>query len=99
LEEEEDKGKPHSTFVQPVYDSFGDAKQIVSFLQGRMSWGEAFSGVIPGSKEGDLHVVLKNTCNQTYTWSVGGDRADFLGEGDLHQEQYDNFGITVESRL
>jgi class 3 adenylate cyclase len=96
LEEEEDKGLPHSTFVQPVYDAFGDTKQIVSYLQARMSWEEAFSGVIPGSKEGDLHVVLKNTCNQTFTWSVGGERAVFLGEGDLHQEQYDEFGITAD---
>jgi class 3 adenylate cyclase len=96
LEEEEDKGKPHSTFVEPVFDSFGDSKQIVSYMQARMSWEEAFSGVIPGSKEGDLHVVLKNTCNQTYTWAVGGGRAIFLGEGDLHEEQYDDFGITAD---
>lgn len=94
--EEEDEGEPHSNFIQPVYDSFGDGKKIVSYLQARMSWGETFSDVIPGSEEGDVHVVLKNTCNQTFTWSIGGKSAIFLGDGDLHQEQYSDFGISAD---
>jgi class 3 adenylate cyclase len=94
--EDDDRGKPHSMFIQPVHDSFGGDKKIVSYLMGRMSWEETFSDAIPGSEEGDLHIVLKNTCNQTYTWSVGGKRAVYLGEGDLHQDQYDDYMMSAE---
>jgi hypothetical protein len=46
----EEDSKPYSTFVQ-LHDLPGIFKQIV-LLQGKNRVKEAFSGVIPGSKEG-----------------------------------------------
>jgi class 3 adenylate cyclase len=94
--EEHAEEEPHSAFIQPVYDSFDENRQIVAYLQSIISWEEAFSVVIPQSEEGDIHVVLRNSCGQEFTWEVGGEHAEFLGPGDLHQVQYESYKITAD---
>jgi hypothetical protein len=56
LQDEEDEGKPHSTFIQPVYDSFGDGKQIVSYLQARRGGPRCCSQEY---MQPDLHMVSR----------------------------------------
>jgi hypothetical protein len=39
--------------------------------------------------------VIRNTCNQSFTYEINGPEATYLGEGDLHETKYDDMETTV----
>jgi hypothetical protein len=43
-----------------------------------------------------INVVLRNTCNQSFTYLLNGPDAYYIGEGDLHDKTFDELGITVD---
>lgn len=52
------------------------------------------TNLLPQGVEG-LIVVLRNTWNQTFSYEIDGNRAFFLGEGDLHDERYSNMEVVI----
>jgi len=53
-----------------------------------MFWDTFFENVLPPNVNG-MVVVLRNTCNQTFTFQINGRAVASLGEGDMHDEKYD----------
>ena len=37
--------------------------------------------------------MLENDCNQTYTYELFGSAAKYVGEGDMHDSNFDNFEV------
>ena len=87
---------PHACVTYPVYEEVGkqDSK-IVGMVQGCLSWDAPLRDLLPAEIEG-LHVVLRNTCNQTNTYLIEGPEAYFIGVGDLHDPKYDDTRIDAD---
>lgn len=76
-------GDPMSSVYVPVFDSFEIDRNPVAILVAMISWGSYFQGVLPTIAQ-PVYVVLKNSCNGTYTYTVDGTHVKYLGSGDLH---------------
>lgn len=63
-------------------------------------WKTYFDNILPPGADGVM-VILESSCGQQYTYRVDGDRSTFLGNGDLHDRQYEYLqtGIKMESIL
>ena len=47
----------------------------------------------------DIVAVVENNCNQSFTFSIDGPRANFVGSGDRHESEYDNMKVFVDLNL
>jgi hypothetical protein len=61
-------------------------------MSSQVFWREYFVHVLPHNAEAVVAVV-KNTCNQTFSFLVAGDHVTFLGPEDAHDPKYDSLGI------
>lgn len=78
---------PLGTLFYPIFDGYQEGSHLVGTLVVLQYWRELFVDVLPTTAEG-IVVVLENTCNQTYTFQIDGDQVIFVGEGDLHDAQF-----------
>ena len=82
--------KPESLLVQPIFDNPSSAsRQIVASIVAVISWEIYFSGLLHEGVNG-MVCVLSNTCGQTFTYTLNGPTASYVGQGDLHDTAYDN---------
>lgn len=86
-----------STLLYPIYDQFYDKpekkKEVVAFLSLDIFWDVFLDGILPPNVFG-IQVVIENTCDQSFTFDLKGNAAVFLGEGDLHNTEYDDMGVS-----
>lgn len=54
---------PHTVVLVPVFDKFGDDKQVVAIEAVYIYWRTYFDNLLPPGSDG-IDVVLENTCNQ-----------------------------------
>ena len=98
----EDQAEPHSYLLQPIYDDLEVNSTAVGFLSAFLRWGTFFENVLPEYETG-IMVVLYGTCGRQFSYILNGYSADFLGNGDLHDMEYDNlkrdFEIAPFARL
>lgn len=80
----------------PVFDELDrhENRSVVGAILGGIYWRTYLSGLLPSGSNG-VCVVLRNTCDQVYTYRVDGLEASFVGIGDLHETQYDGFAGPV----
>jgi len=84
---------PKSVAIQPIFQSFDDAAQIVGYLIVVMPWYIYFNDVL--SNEADpVYCVLRNSCGEAFTYRVAGRDATFMGEGDWHDPRYDDLELS-----
>ena len=88
---EYDEG-PVSDIYIPIYDSNGPDKKLASILTAYVYWQAYFSDILPDNANGIIS-VLKNTCNQSFTYQINGKDVTYLGKGDMHDTTYDNMGV------
>lgn len=50
---------------------------------------------MPSSVEG-IYAVVRNTCNQSFTYELVGEEAYFLGNGALHEPEYAYLNRSVD---
>ena len=80
---------PLSYFYTPVYEKVLDTgSPLVAVIQALIYWQPYFEGLLPDKAQG-IVAVLENDCNQSYTFGISGQTAEFLGAGDLHDSTYD----------
>ncbi|CAB9509263.1 Guanylate cyclase [Seminavis robusta] len=90
---------PHSFAAYPVHKTTGDPTSgAVAQLSAAFAWDVALWNLLPDGVQG-IHVVLRNTCTQSYTYNIVGGDAFFLGDGDHHQPQYDQYEVPVSLSL
>ena len=66
--------RPHCGFMQPVYkDMFNTSSEIVATMQAGVPWDRYLVNLLPPNVTG-IHVVLSNTCNQSFTYTLDGNK-------------------------
>jgi hypothetical protein len=87
------QGEPLSNLFYPILDA--DQQTVVAFLAAHIDWRTYLSN-IPQLMEG-LVCVLDNECDdQQFTFAIHEDgMAHYIGEGDLHDSQFDGLVETL----
>eukprot|EP00980_Cylindrotheca_fusiformis_P008038 scaffold1710_cov120-Cylindrotheca_fusiformis.AAC.4 len=98
-----------SQIMQPIYDRADTAdeeRKIVGAMMIQLNWLDYFKNLfLEEESEGGIVVVLRTTCprdldqtsnkyDRVVTYEIGGSRAVFLGEEDLHDPKYDSMEVT-----
>lgn len=90
---------PHSNSYQPIRKDLEDPdSDIVAFVVSGVAWDASMRGLLPDGVEG-IHCVISNTCGQSFTYEIVGRSAIFVGDGDQHDNQYDEYEVFVDLSL
>jgi hypothetical protein len=92
--QETNAGSVFSTMYLPIFDSFGQDKKVVALLSSLILWRELFFNILPDSVQG-ITVVLENTCSGNYTYEINGAEAIAVGEGDMHDRNYEKYAMRI----
>eukprot|EP00339_Tiarina_fusa_P025260 CAMPEP_0117016014 /NCGR_PEP_ID=MMETSP0472-20121206/12683_1 /TAXON_ID=693140 ORGANISM="Tiarina fusus, Strain LIS" /NCGR_SAMPLE_ID=MMETSP0472 /ASSEMBLY_ACC=CAM_ASM_000603 /LENGTH=1517 /DNA_ID=CAMNT_0004719937 /DNA_START=135 /DNA_END=4688 /DNA_ORIENTATION=+ len=84
---------PASKLFYP-FDSLQDGHKLVGALTAVINWETYFQEILPPHATGVI-VVLENDCGQGYTYSVDGEEAHLVGEGDQHDSKYDYLSESI----
>eukprot|EP00934_Nitzschia_sp_Nitz4_P009323 Nitzschia sp. Nitz4//scaffold136_size62208//4385//8376//NITZ4_006361-RA/size62208-augustus-gene-0.5-mRNA-1//-1//CDS//3329535597//9313//frame0 len=80
---------PHSFWSFPIYENPLDPdSRIVAVNFCPMAWDVFMLGLLPEGVKG-ITVVLDNSCDQSFTFSLDGPTVYYVGEGDFHDTKYD----------
>ena len=95
--------RPSSILFYPVFDQFStvddpDSHEVVGTISIVFSWDVVLASVLPAYIKGMI-CVIETTNGEVFTWSITGDTATLLGEGDLHDPKYEDQSYTVEADL
>jgi hypothetical protein len=78
-----------STIVFPIFDAFhGTSRSVVAFLGVDIFWEDYISHILPSNATG-IHVLVESSKGDKFTFTLEGDDAIFVGDGDLHDTRYD----------
>jgi hypothetical protein len=88
-------GNPQSLLVQPIFEDFGNDARIVAILVAVLPWDKFFENLLHEGVE-RITCVLKDTCGDEFTYKINGPEAFYIGEGDLHDREYDQLEYTSE---
>ena len=91
-------GDPLTTFCIPIFDSFDAGKKVVAALVSAFHWTSYFERILPPNSQA-MTVVIDNTCNGTFTYSVKGSNVEYTGEGDLHESQMSGYKTTASFNM
>ena len=90
---------PHTFVWHPVHEVVGDYEsRIVSVIGAGIAWDVPLRNLLPETVSG-IYAVISNNCNQSYTYLLDGPDALFMGEGDLHDWDYDSDGVVFDLAL
>jgi hypothetical protein len=64
-------------------------RQVVGTISAAVNFQNFFRNVIPTHING-IVVILKNTCNEQYTYILDGANASGIGFGDMHDVQFNH---------
>jgi class 3 adenylate cyclase len=78
---------PASGFYYPVLEGIADNSTAVGSLGTLIFWLPYFADILPQDAVGFVG-VLRNTCNQSFTFRIDGSEVTFVGDGDLHDSKY-----------
>ena len=88
------QGDPFSSVYIPVYDSYDQGKKTVGVILGVMRWATFFEGVLSSNSEA-VTVVLESSLEGAFTYRVTPSLAEYVGQGDLHDNKYDHLVRTA----
>jgi hypothetical protein len=74
---------PVTAFTYPVFDSFGDDRQLAGVLATNINWKLFFTKILPHSASG-IVCILENSYKQTLAYRIDGPDVTYLGDEDLH---------------
>ena len=89
---------PSIHVVGPIFDSFQENSTVVAILASVVHWHLIFQNLIPEDTPGIL-VVVENTCDRGVTYVVNGPNVTYLGPGNLHDPELDEFEISGPFRI
>jgi Adenylate and Guanylate cyclase catalytic domain len=83
--------EPTTSLAYPIFDLLDPVtRTLVGVMGTQIYWRVNFQNVLPPNARGVI-CVISNTLNQTFTYRIDGEEPTFLGNGDLHDPQYDEF--------
>jgi class 3 adenylate cyclase len=88
--------QPHSLVFRAVFRSLqDDTSGVVAAVTVPVALDVPLQKVLPETVNG-INVVLRNSCNQSFTYLLNGPDASYVGEGDLHDKTYDELGMSFD---
>eukprot|EP00934_Nitzschia_sp_Nitz4_P002155 Nitzschia sp. Nitz4//scaffold6_size259037//151917//155608//NITZ4_001087-RA/size259037-processed-gene-0.270-mRNA-1//-1//CDS//3329556932//2155//frame0 len=106
--DEEDETEPFSDIFFPILDvaadyvevpqnaSSTDLGKMVGVFAMTFYWRDLLKNILPDGSNGII-VVFENACGEAFTYELNGPETRYLGEGDLHETDYDD--LSIASRL
>ncbi|KAL7569398.1 hypothetical protein ACA910_010482 [Epithemia clementina (nom. ined.)] len=92
--------EPLFSFYYPIVANASDAvvaaaldpesHEVVGVIVTTIFWRKVFEDMLAPGSQG-LVVVVGSDCNQTLTFQVNGPNVNYLGGGDLHDSDYDQY--------
>jgi Adenylate and Guanylate cyclase catalytic domain len=76
----------------PVFSNFEESAALAGVFIAIVPWENFFSNNLVNDTE-PIMLVVSNTCDETFSFEVNGQKATFLAEEDLHDQQYDHLAI------
>lgn len=96
IEVDEVVDHPHSFMYHPIYERVHDYdSRIVAQVNAAVAWDASMRHLLPETVHG-IHCVIRNNCDQVFTYEVNGPNAMFLGREDVHNPKYDDMMVQVE---
>ncbi len=95
---------PSSILFHPVFSSFDQSSTVVGSISIYFTWANMLRFALPGYIKG-LYVILDETSDrhvdgrQQYTYKVSGNSVNLIGEGDLHESEFDNYQKLVMANV
>ena len=87
---------PHSFFYYPVHEVAQDTNsKIVASLVSAVAWDASMLNLLPDNVNG-IYCVIKNNCDQMYSYEIDGKDAYYRGDGDFHNTKYDEYEVVVD---
>ena len=77
------EGDPVTYFSVPVFNTLEDDKKVVALISASFHWASYLKRLLPPNSP-PMTVVLENSCNGPFTYTVQGSNVDFVGKGNLH---------------
>ena len=84
---------PVGAFTFPIVDSYHN-DSVVGVIHMFLHWRSLFLGLLPEGANG-INAVFSSTCSDTFTYTINGPKAVYLGVGDLHDPSYDHLVQSV----
>ena len=84
---------PESIMNAPVYGDIHEGSPLVGVLTAVLPWHTNFLDLVPEGING-IQIVVRNTCDQEFTYQVNGPKVDYLGIGDFHDPSYDHLEVS-----
>lgn len=86
---------PVSKIYVPIFDQLDTARpQNVVGMVTSVSFWESFMYRILPPDQGNLDVVIKNKCGESFTYLIQGETVSYAGSGDLHDRDFDDMAKT-----
>lgn len=82
-------GDIFSTVYVPIHNSFSENRTTVGVVRIIIHWARFFRNILPENIKGII-VVLDNYCDQPYTYEINGGDVVPLGQGDLHDPEFED---------
>jgi hypothetical protein len=113
LVQDKDVTRPSAILFCPVFDKFDDhgevdgggglfgdppGREVVGSVSLVFSWDTFLDSILPDYIRGVV-CVLSSSTGQVYSYKISGSIVTLLGEGDLHDPNYDGYRKAVEARL
>jgi len=94
----DDINHPHSFVYHPISKSIFPDSEVVGTLTSAIAWDASMRNLLPKNVRG-IYCVVRNNCNQSYSYEIDGEDAIYQGEGDGHESKYDNMEYSVNLSL
>ena len=88
------QGQPSSAYYVPVFDDFRKTN-VVGIISGFLVWGDFIQNLLPTGVDGINVILDSGKCGLQFTWRLDGPKAVFLGAGDLHEAEYDDYAFST----
>ncbi|KAL7557011.1 hypothetical protein ACA910_014228 [Epithemia clementina (nom. ined.)] len=101
------RGKPDSSYSEEPFSPMfyplirrplnggEQSRVVVSVLMSIVYWRLCFEHVLQPSEK-SITVVIHNDCQQSFSYRVEGQHAQYLGQGDWHDDRFDHLAQTVK---
>lgn len=85
---------PVSYMAAPIFETPDEGADIVALLTAELPWHSYFTNLVPEGIDG-IYLVVRNTCEQEFTYRIDGPEVVYLGPTDLHRG-YDDLEVSTE---
>jgi hypothetical protein len=83
---------PRSFMASPMYNRLGEGAELVGTVTALLPWHSFFQNVIPEGING-IVIVVRNTCDQEFSYRIDGPEVSYLGPKDHHDPNYDEYEV------